>query len=900
MRLNRSISFFVAGLIVAGSFPVMGRTAGSGTAVPRSKPGLMQLEALPASAAQKLIGIATFKGAPPSASKAAALRKLGLTVQPMKHLPVALLYGTKARLRNAVARGLAADVYPNERLDWLSRESRAAVRADKIPTTFTGKGVGVAILDTGIDATHPDLADHVTHNVKFVGPEYLGLTGLTVDPNMPPGTLVLPIDQLPYSNSDDSGHGTHVAGIVGADGTTSPDQVGMAPDADIIGLSTGDSLFIFTIVAAFDYVLEHRDDWNIDVVNNSWGSTFKLFDPEHPINVATKAIADAGVVVTFAAGNSYDEMQINPWSVAPWNISVGAGTVAAERSSFSSGGMRFDNSLPVPLPESEHLRFDEDRIGIYHPDVSGPGSDIVSSGTPTGTYVNLLSVPPQTPLPGGTAIASGTSMSSPHVAGLAALLLQARPGLTPTQVREVMQVTSTRLRDNTPFWHAGYGWIDAPAAIDLVRRPDFGPALLASLQTKRDAQVQSARKFKVLSSDLWTFTPLGVTALGLDTVTYEVEVPSTTKAFNAAVAYTAVPALGNFLGLFDWQLVVKDAVGATVAESTVSEDTGLSRVFVDLEKPYENIEGNLVDPPKVAFGKWTIDVIGNLWVRDPADTLATRLVSVSFSQLAPRVQNLSGLPQFVKATDLHLYFQPDGSGGPATSPEGCSIQAGAPTGGLAPTKSTAECQAGIMGYGVNFAAGIPAEFVSAPLKAPIVLGGPSVITLYLADAAQPVYDPIPDETSAPHITYALDAIDAAGEETGVSSGTIPSPALSGTSPVRGEYTLIIPPSVVPVGSTLRLRLQISAIYTSTMRMLYGGEYADAGIKTGVGSFTTGKAATGGSKPAPKPKPNPEAKGGKQLPATGVGASATGTFLLLVAAALVLATTRSRRIRSFDS
>ncbi|MGH2725432.1 MAG: S8 family peptidase, partial [Actinomycetota bacterium] len=637
------MSLALVALLSIWILPGLGRPAASKRNPHASKAGLTQLQAVPARATQKLLGIATFEKAPPGASQAAALRRLGLVVQPLKHLRLAFLYGTKAQMRNAVAKGLTKDVYPNERLDWHSRESRAAVRADKVPSSITGKGVGVAILDTGIDATHPDLADHVTHNVKFVGPEYLGVTGMNVDPDTPPGTLVLPIDQLPYNNADNSGHGTHVAGIVAADGTTTPDQVGMAPDAELIGYSTGDVLFIFTAVAAFDDVLEHHKDWNIDVVNNSWGSSFKVFDPENPIQIATKAVTDAGVVVVFSAGNSYDEMQVNPYSVAPWVISVGSGTTSGQRSDFSSGGLRFDNSIPIALPDTEHERFDGDRIGMYHPDVSAPGTNIVSSGTPTGTYVNLATVPPP---PGGTATASGTSMASPHVAGLAALLLQARPSLTPTQVREVMQVTSTRLRDNTPFWHAGYGYLDAEAAVALVLRKDIGPALLAKLQAQRDQWVQSERSFKVLSTDLWTFTPtLPVTALGLESTSYEVEVTSATKAFNAAVAYTSIPALGNLLGLFDWQLIITDAAGKAVAQSVVSEDAGLSRVFVDLVNPSTDADGKEVPAPKVTFGKWKIDVVGNLWVREPTDTLANRQVSVSFSQLVPQVPDLSRIPK---------------------------------------------------------------------------------------------------------------------------------------------------------------------------------------------------------------------------------------------------------------
>ena len=881
MRRKRSLLLAFAVLIAV--VPAAGPAARPAARKAAHTPGLAQLLAAPTKAGARVAGIATFEKAPPSAHRADALRKLGLVVQPLKHLRLALVYGTTAAMRAAVSKGLARDVYPNETLEWYSKESRESVRADKVPIAFTGKGVGVAVLDSGIDATHPDLADHVTHNVKFVGPEYLGIAGIYPDPNMPPGTLVVPIDQGPYNNSDlSSGHGTHVAGIVGADGTTTADQVGMAPDAELIGLATGDVAIIFTILAAFDYVIEHRDDLNIDVVNNSWGSSFRMFDPEHPIHIATKAVVDAGIVVAFSAGNSYDEMQVNPWSVAPWVISVGSGTTSAERSDFSSGGLEFDNSLPMPIPDDEHERFVGDRIGIYHPDVSAPGSAIVSSGTPTGFYVNVGQVPP---LPGGTASASGTSMSSPHVAGLAALLLQARPTLTPDQVRTVMQVTSKRMRDNTPFWHAGYGWIDAADAVALVLRPDFGPALLASRQAQRDQAVQSERTFKVLSSDLWAFTPtLPVNAFGLEGRTFEVEVGPQTKAFKAAVSYPAIPLLGNLAGLYDWQIIVTDAAGDEVVRSVVSEDAGLSSVFVDLVNPTEDAAGNPVEPPKVTFGKWQLEVIGNLWTKDPTELLAVRQVNVSFSQLVPQLQSLANLPRFVKSADLPLYFQTDGSGGPLTSPEGCPFQTPAPTGGMAPTKDTAECQAAPMGYATNYGAGGPAVFTSEALKATTTMGGPATFALYLVSEADVATDAYGDGA----ISYAFEALTADGKTIAIAGGDLAIPAEITATATRVDYAFVIPPTVVPAGSELRLELSVSCFCSSAARMLYGGDYADAGVIVGVGSIVTGASA-----PQPAPKPKPVVKGGKQLPATGVGTSRAA--LVLLAGAIVIGLT-ARRMR----
>ena len=91
----------------------------------------------------------------------------------------------------------------------------------------------------------------------------------------------------------------------GPDAHTGPDQIGVAPDAHLIGYGSGDLIQILTVLAAFDHILAHHDEWGIRVVNNSWGASGRLFDPEHPVNVATEAIAGRGTTVVFAAGNDF-------------------------------------------------------------------------------------------------------------------------------------------------------------------------------------------------------------------------------------------------------------------------------------------------------------------------------------------------------------------------------------------------------------------------------------------------------------------------------------------------------------------------------------------------------------------------------------------------------------------
>lgn len=791
--------------------------------------GVAALAAVPAAAGDRLVAVATFgaSGTARAARSAEPLGRLGLAVRPFRNLPLALVSGTRPDLLAAVRKGLVADVYPDDRLQWFSAGSTAAIRADGVRAQgLTGKGVGVAIVDTGVDATHPDLADHVTHNLKLLGPEHLdGLGGK----NGPEGTLVVPVDTLPYSNSDTtSGHGTHVAGIVAADAHTSPDQIGVAPDADIVAYGAGDAIQVFNVLAAFDDILTHRVEWGIRVVNNSWGTSGRMFDPAHPINVASRALHDAGIVVVFAAGNDGEEGTINPYSVAPWVISAGSATTAKARSPFSSGGYEHDNSLPSAVPADRHLHFDGDRIGIYHPDVSAPGSDIVSSGTPTG--VGVLSPA----LPGGTATLSGTSMAAPHVAGLAAVLLQARPSLTPDQVRRVLQVTAVPLEGGAAFWQNGYGFVDAAAAVDLVRRADFGDGLLGGLQEEADRRVLDARAFRVRTGDLWSFEPGPVSVAGSVTRTFETVVGPGTTAVKAVASYPSLGLVG--VNPFDWQITLADAAGRVLGTSTPSAAAGVSSVAVDLAGAGD-----------VAYGRWGIEVKGVLGVAD-TDLLVGSVVTLSVAQLEKgAAAGAAAGPAFVPEGSQTLWFQalsaPSGTAPAALplqlplalpSPEGCTLAVGAPQGRMGGAQVSDACATGPVGHPVTHLADSPAEFVSsAALAQPATFGGPSSLTLWLADPAALVWT----AAASSRISYTLEAVDPAGRASPLGAGDLErvvGAAEVGLEPTRAEYRFDLAPTTVPAGASLRLRLRFSGVYTATLRMLFGGPYADSGLTLGTG------------------------------------------------------------------
>jgi serine protease AprX len=601
-RLVAALFVGVLGASAIGSAKASNPAPMNGTAVPGSTTiGLAQLLAAHVPA-DITTGIATL-GAVPTATDVARLSKLGLEVQPMHQLPLAFVYGTTAAMRLAVTSGAAHDVYPNEQLHYLDQASADAMGGASVRAAGnTGKGVTVAVVDSGCDATHPDLADHVAHNVKLVGLEY---ANMPPDPNKSgDGALVVPIDQGPYSNSDlTSGHGTHVAGIIAADGHTDPTHIGVAPDATLVCYSMGDILFTTAVVSAYDHMLDQPDLWGIDVANNSWGNSFEQFDPSNPVHVATKAVSDRGVLVVFAAGNSGTsdwEMTLNPFSEAPWVLSVAAEDVKHVRADFSSNGLVYDNSQGVAPGADGHTHFTGDRVGVYHPDVTAPGVDISSTCDTSGTLVGPCP-------PGQNTTASGTSMASPHVAGAAAVLKGVRPSLTPPDLRKILQVTAKPLSKTTPFWEGGYGRVALDDAVALASRSDLS-TVLNPLQAAASARVLAADAWTVTDEDLWTWAAPPATVGGVpDSHTFTFTLAPGTKAIRFVLSHPSPDGVTGAINGFVYDITVKDPTGKVVGTAT-SPTFGYPTVFVDFKDA------------ATPSGTWTVDVTGTLAVSDP-DTI---------------------------------------------------------------------------------------------------------------------------------------------------------------------------------------------------------------------------------------------------------------------------------------
>jgi serine protease AprX len=580
------------------------------TAASATPTGLSQILAVnaPTTVAR---GIATFS-AVPTAGQVNALKGLGLTVQPMHKVRLALVQGPVSAMQLAVTNGVALDVYPDNPIELLDTKSADAMGAAAVRAAgFTGKGVTVGVVDSGCDATHVDLADHVVHNVTLSSAEYVN-----GDPNAD-NTIIVPVDQGPYSNTDvGGGHGTHVAGIIAADSTSAADgsHLGVAPDASLVCFAIGLVLFTSAVVTAYDVMMRQPDMWGIKVVNNSWGNSFRQFDPNDPVHVVTKAVTELGVTVVFAAGNSgNDEMSLNPFSEAPWVISTGSGTLAHALSDFSSTGLVYDNSEGGYIGAGGHTVYTGDRIGVYHPDVVGPGSSISSSCTSTGTVIAPC-------IANGNGTASGTSMAAPHIAGAVAVLLQANPNLTPTQVRQVLQGTAKPILDANgkplPFWQVGYGYVDLNAAVAMVRSSSW-KTKLASANTRANTRVLDQDGFKVSRSEFWTYAPPRATVAGTtDAHTYRFNVSSTTRYLKVTLSHPSTTVLiGN--NMF-YDVTVMDGAGSVIATGEELASAGTNTAFIDLR----SVSG-------IKYGVFTVEISGFLAVSDPdtfdSDSLLGRM-----------------------------------------------------------------------------------------------------------------------------------------------------------------------------------------------------------------------------------------------------------------------------------
>ncbi len=273
---------------------------------------------------------------------------------------------------------------------------------------FQGEGIAVAVIDSGIKTTNDFLISPKQRKTTLV------LASESFNPNS-------------TTRNDVYGHGTHVAGIIAGIGHNSDGAyTGIAPRARLINLKISDEqgmAYESDTVNAMQWVLDHKDEYNIRVVNLSIQTTVAQSYHESAIDAAAEILWFNGVVVVAAAGNwrntnNFDAIQSAPAN-DPFIITVGA---ANEKGSSN----RTDDTISSFSSSGTTLE------GYNKPDIIAPGVDIISV---LSSLSNWDVEYPDRVVAKNYFRLSGTSMAAPMVAGAAALLLQAEPNLTPDQVK---------------------------------------------------------------------------------------------------------------------------------------------------------------------------------------------------------------------------------------------------------------------------------------------------------------------------------------------------------------------------------------------------------------------------------------------------------------------------------
>ena len=402
---------------------------------------------------------------PLSTAQLQTLVNLGLNegVQ-FKSLPIIGLVATPNQINQLVQMEGVRSVYANRDLTYFNAEANEITGVEKLQSDafvnnngigFTGKGVTVLVNDSGIDATHDDLAfgEKVVQNVQGVThAQAISLTG--VDGVWIEG----------QANTDlNTGHGTHCAGTLAGWGTMSDGKYkGAAVDAELVGYGSGAGLSILDALGGYDYAISHVYDFNspIRIMSNSWGSSGK-FDPNGPISLASFKANKLGILSVFAAGNDGSgEDTHNPYAQIPWGISVGAGTKQGELIDFSSRGLKGEQGT-FSMPDGSEWTY-KNEVTIV-----GPGVDIIStrskSNLASNGGANDVGAIEDEYLPFYTMI-SGTSMATPHVAGIIAMMLEANPHLSNSQIKQIIMDTATNM-PGYEGWEVGAGYVNAYAAV---------------------------------------------------------------------------------------------------------------------------------------------------------------------------------------------------------------------------------------------------------------------------------------------------------------------------------------------------------------------------------------------------------------------------------------------------
>lgn len=352
-------------------------------------------------------------------------------------------------------------------------------------TGYDGAGSAVAIIDTGIDGAHASLDDLDDDN-STDDPKVIAFYDPVNNPTLTNGTEVFPYD--------DQGHGSHCAGTTAGTGAPNYEHIGMAPQAFLVGvkvLDAGGSGSFATVMAGMEWTVENRYRYNIRGASMSLGGPGLAewaSSNDDSVNRYANEMMAAGIAIFIAAGNNGVSAQIGTPGSAEDAITVGALDKNSAIAVYSSQG------------PTEELR--------VKPNVAYVGSNVMSVAFNTGDQYTGM---------------SGTSMATPGAAGVAALMYQANPDLSPFDIKNIMQETSTyrlcvymaanepcledaipKNRQNNVY---GHGEVRALDAVYEAAERDY--EFDTSLDVSITAEIGMDSRFHMFPTDALSYSAMG-------------------------------------------------------------------------------------------------------------------------------------------------------------------------------------------------------------------------------------------------------------------------------------------------------------------------------------------------------------------------------------------------------
>jgi subtilisin family serine protease len=434
---------------------------------------------------------------------------------------------------------------------WGLRKLNAEAAWDQ---TTGSASIIVADIDTGVDRNHPDLAPNI-----WVNPREIPGNGIDDDGN---GYVddVYGWDWVNNDNDpmDDNGHGTHTVGTIAGVGNNGQGVVGVNWTSKVMALkfldSSGSGYLANGIKA-----LQYAADMGARVASNSWGCQCQSPALDDGVQYAR----DRGVVVVVAAGNSnLDALDFSPAS-ADGAITVAASDPNDARASFSNWGEKID--------------------------VAAPGVDILSTRSsqdtlcaPRGYVVNTI-----------YCRLSGTSMATPHVAGLAALLLARNPALGPEEVRQLLRRGAVDLGAAGKDPSFGYGRIDAGGSMTLAATKPLAP-IITSPRSRTTVSGTALQILGGIAGPNFASYKLEVGA-GRSPTTWTTLVTSTTQVTNGVLATVDTTRL---------------AEGPNIFRLTATDTSGRTYQFQVNDVQVDNFDAEIA-LPQLLVARGTIDVIGS-------------------------------------------------------------------------------------------------------------------------------------------------------------------------------------------------------------------------------------------------------------------------------------------------